>query len=116
MSILVAFNIIVLGALLLLLLGEEARYRHLSKRVTEAQAILAVIAHQLRSPLAALRKYNIFMRDKAFGKLSLAQMDVLVKMDVATDEGIFLLNRLMAASRIEEGKIESHPLKTNLQY
>ena len=103
-----------LAALLVLLLGEEARYRHLAQRVAETQKTLAVFAHQLRSPLAALRKYNLFMRDKAFGKLSLTQIDVLGKMDAATDESVLLLNRLIAGSRIEEGKIESHPVRTDL--
>lgn len=99
---LVIFNVLVLFALLVLLVLEEIRYRKFSSTVRETQEGLLALAHQLRSPLATLKKYHAFLRGNEFGKLSFAQQEALSKVDLAFAESVVLMERLLARSQIED--------------
>ncbi len=102
---LIILNIIILSALFLLLLAEERRYRMLARRVTETGKELTLIAHQMRSPLSDLRKYQEFLQSKEFGALTFAQQEALSKAGGALSESVVLLDRLLARSRLEEGRL-----------
>ena len=102
---LVALNCIVLTALLILLILEETRCRRFFKSVEQTKQGLLALAHELRSPLAQLRKYHEFLRSDEFGKLSFAQQEALSRIDTAFSETVVLVERLLARSRIDDGRI-----------
>ena len=104
---LVAFNIVVLCALFVLLIVEEIRFRRFSALVSEKREGLLSLAHQLRSPLAALRKYQSFLQSNEFGKLSFAQQEALNKIDGAFGESVVLVERILARSRIDDGRLST---------
>ncbi len=104
---LIVINIILLCAFFILLIAEERRYRLLSSRITEKQRELIALSHQLRTPFIALKKYNSFLLSREFGKLSFAQMEVLNRMEKSSSDILVVLNRLLAASKLEEGEIDS---------
>lgn len=100
-------NSFVLSILLVLLVMEEVRYRRFQQRVAETRRGLLSLSHQLRSPLAALKKYHLFLRSSEFGKLSLSQQEALSKIDASFGETVVLIERLLARSRIEECSMSS---------
>lgn len=110
----VAFNLVLLFGLLVLLLIEEMRFRQYSRRVANTRSMLITLSHRLRSPITTIRKFNAFFRTQNFGGLSMAQAEALSKMEAATAEAVMLLNRLLAASRIEEEKLSTQPMVVNL--
>lgn len=115
MQLILVFNVIVLTGLTLFLLREELRYRRLSKRIAETKEDLVSIVHQLRSPLANLRKYNEFLQGKEFGTLSFAQQEAIDKVQSSLGESLVLLDRLLARSRLDEEKVTSQPSSLNVR-
>lgn len=112
--VLIVLNIIILGALLVLLLAEERRYRVLARTVEETGKELTVVAHQLRSPLSNMRKYQEFLQSKEFGVLTFAQQEALNKAQIALSESVVLLDRLLARSHLEEGRMSAEPVTVNV--
>lgn len=112
---LVVLNVLVLSGLFILLIGEELRYRKFSRRVETVRGTLTSLAHGLRTPLASIRMYNLFLRGKYVGKPSLAEVEILSKMDAATSESVVIVNRLLAVSRLEEAEIAPRAENTDLR-
>jgi len=113
--LILAFNALVLIGLCLFLLREERRFRHFSRTVAEAKADLMAIINQLRSLLGNLRKYTEFLQSKEFGNLSFSQQEAISKVQSSLGESLVLLNRLLARSRLDEGKIMTQPSALNLR-
>ncbi len=112
-SMLIALNVAVLAALLVLLIGEEVRFRQFKRRVEATRESLGQLAHQIRTPLTNLRKYLSFLQSHDFGTLTIAQQEAVHKMEVALGEGVVLIDRLLAQSRIEEGGMAASPVTLN---
>lgn len=115
MQTLIAFNIVVLAGLLIFFLRETMRFRRFSTTVTETKADLAVIVHQLRSPLSNLRKYNEFLQSEEFGALSIAQQEAVSKVQSSLAESLIILDRLLARVRLDERDIATLPASLNVQ-
>lgn len=109
MQLILVFNYVVLGGLILFLCREEWRFRHFSKKIAQTKEDLTSIVHQLRSPLSNLRKYNEFLQSKEFGTLSFAQQEAISKVQSSLSESLMLLGRLLARSRLEESKVALEP-------
>lgn len=112
---LVGFNILVLGALLILLLAEEVRYRRFSQRLRNVRADLLALSYRLRTPLSTIRKYNDFLRGGNVGKLSMGQVESLSKIELATQDAVIGLNRLLRASRLDEAVLAENVATVNLR-
>ena len=102
-----AVQIIVLLALVLLLICEEIRFRKFTQRVERTREELQGLAHQMRSPLALLRKYHLFFRSKEFGNVSLSQQEMLSDVEHALESAVVLSDRLLARSQIEASSLSS---------
>ncbi len=113
MQTILIFNIVVLAGLISFFFREECRFRRLSKKITETKNDLTSIVHQLRSPIANLRKYSEFLQSKEFGTLSFSQHEAMNKIQLSLGESLILLDRLLARSRLDEGKVtmQSAPLR-----
>lgn len=69
---------------------------------------LAVISHELRSPLAAIKGYAATLRRHG-SKLGRAERDeFLLAIDEATDRLDVIISRLLELSRLEAGTLKSH--------
>lgn len=105
---LLLINAIVLFATLVLLVVEEIRYRRFSTSVRAKRTALLSLSHQLRSPMARLKKYHIFLQNGAFGKLTSAQKEAMKNADSSFADMARLLEQLLVETRIEEPSIVSH--------
>jgi len=74
--------------------------RHLSKLKSE---FVSIVAHQLRTPLSAL-KWALSLFEETKEKIPADQKDLLQKMTVSNERMIRLVNDLLDAARIEEGR------------
>ncbi len=110
---LVALNIVVLVAIVLLLVGEEWRFRRFSARVSATREALLLLTHKLRSPLAGLRKYHVFLQHQDFGSLSIAQQEAISRGDAFLGETIVLLGKLLKQARLSEAELSSGPQDVN---
>lgn len=107
--VLLLINFAILASLFFFLEREQKRHHHFLRKVNETKEELTFIVHQLRSPLSNLRKYNEFLQGKEFGKLSFAQHEAINKVQIALGESLIVLDRLLARSRLDEGKVISKP-------
>ncbi len=108
-----ALNIAVLVAIVLLLVAEEWRFRRFSARVSATRDALLLLTHKLRSPLAGLRKYHVFLQHQDFGSLSIAQQEAISRGDAFLRETIALLDRLLHQARLREAELTSGPQDVN---
>ncbi len=99
---LIAFNVVILCGLLVLLIAEERRHRMFRQRVQQTQEGLTTIALELRSPMSALRKYSSLLHTPGLGKLSVAQLECIGRMDEAVRSATVQIDRLLINSRLEE--------------
>lgn len=100
---------ILIAALLTLILREEMKYRRLAEKEEERQAMLAIVAHQLRMPLTSVKWYAEMLMSEDFGKLKIAQMELLDKIDQGSARAVTLLNRFLDVSRMERAGIPAIP-------
>ncbi|HZX49931.1 MAG TPA: sensor histidine kinase [Candidatus Paceibacterota bacterium] len=78
----------------------RSREENLSKLKSE---FVSIVAHQLRTPLSAL-KWALSLFEETKEKIPADQKDLLQKMTVSNERMIRLVNDLLDAARIEEGR------------
>lgn len=115
MDALITFNVLVLAGLAVFFAWEERRHRRFSRTIAETKADLITIVHQLRTPLSNLRKYNEFLQNEELGDISLAQQVVLGNVRITLAESFILLDRLLARSRLDDGKVGMQPASLNVR-
>ncbi|MBI4128348.1 MAG: HAMP domain-containing histidine kinase [Parcubacteria group bacterium] len=69
---------------------------------------VSVAAHQLRTPLSAVKWTTKLLLDQEFGTLNPEQQELLENGYTANERMIRLVNDLLNLARIEEGKFEYH--------
>ena len=83
-------------------------------RVERAQEMktefVSLTAHQLRTPLSAIKWSTTMLLDGDAGKLAKAQQELLQKSLASTDRMIRLINDLLNVARIEEGHYLYRPV------
>lgn len=87
------------------------REKELNKMKSE---FISVAAHQLRTPLSAIKWIFSILLTEDTGKITEEQKDVLKKGEVSTEKIIDLVNDLLNVSRIEEGKFVYNFKKVSL--
>lgn len=100
--------------------GVEHNFIKLIRDVTREKLVeksksnfITVAAHQLRTPLSAIRwALNLIMSDAS--RLTPDQVNILQSGSKATDQVITLINDLLDASQIEEGRFGYEFAPTNL--
>lgn len=79
----------------------QDRQEEISKLKSE---FIAVAAHQLRTPLSAMKWSHQMLLAGDMGELKKVQTDILEKAEVANESMISLVHNLLDAARIEEGR------------
>lgn len=86
----------------------EEIFLETNKREKELNQIksdfISIAAHQLRTPLSAIKWVFSIILSEDTGKITDEQKEVLKKGEVSTEKMIVLVNDLLNVSRIEEGK------------
>lgn len=96
--------------LVFLLIVDEIRVRRLQRDIGDKHATLALISHQLRTPLSSVKWHAEMLIDQEFGELKIAQLELLHKMTSGLSEAIMTLGKFLEASRFERGEIVSAPV------
>lgn len=91
------------GREIILLVRDVTRERVLSRLKTE---FISIAAHQLRTPLSAIKWTLRVILDGDAGKISAAQREYLESTYDVNERMIKLVNDLLNVSRIEEGRFE----------
>jgi len=68
--------------------------------------IISIVAHQLRTPLAAIKWTLKMLIDKDVGTINKEQEELLLKGFESNERMILLINDMLAADRLESGRIK----------
>ena len=89
-------------------------YRELKKLDDSKTEFLSLASHQLRTPLSAIKGYLSMVLEGSFGKLQKETEEALRNVYESNERLIVLVNDLLNITRIEAGKLEYKPIKTDL--
>lgn len=76
---------------------------------------LSVAAHQLRTPLSTIRWYLELLNDPTEGRLKKNQKMFAENAYLSLRKMVGLVNRLLAVTRLESGRVPFHPEPTDLR-
>ncbi|GMX58860.1 MAG: hypothetical protein MCSN_5140 [Candidatus Microsyncoccus archaeolyticus] len=96
----------------LIVLHDVSRDRLVEKMKTE---FVSIAAHQLRTPLSAIKWSLKMILDGDVGKINPEQKDLLEKTYFSNERMIGLINDLLNVTRIEEGRFLYKPEKMQLE-
>lgn len=94
----------------LVVLHDVTREKNIERLKTE---FVSISAHQLRTPLSAIKWTIGMLMDEDFGKVSGEQKEFLGKTYVLNERMIGLVNSLLNVTRIEEGRFLYRPVQAN---
>ncbi|OGN98496.1 MAG: hypothetical protein A2Y89_04250 [Chloroflexi bacterium RBG_13_51_18] len=76
--------------------------------------LLSAVSHELRAPLSAIKGYSTMLLDY-FSELTAAETQEYIKsIDMATDRMTRLIDNLLDASRLEEGRLNLEKTQVNI--
>jgi PAS domain S-box-containing protein len=96
----------------LIILHDITREKMIEKIKTE---FVSISAHQLRTPLAAIKWTLRMILDGDVGKISEEQKELLNKTYMSNERMISLINDLLDVTRIEEGRYLYKPILTEIE-
>ena len=96
----------------LIILHDVSREKMIERMKTE---FVSLSAHQLRTPLSAIKWTLKMLLDGDLGKITGEQRDFIEKTYKSNERMINLINDLLDVSRIEEGRYLYKPILTNLE-
>lgn len=96
----------------LIVFHDVSREKLVQRMKTE---FVSIAAHQLRTPLSAIKWSLRMMLDGDEGELSRGQKDLMEKTYISNQRMINLVNDLLNVSRIEEGRFLYEPKETDLK-
>lgn len=107
------FTSLALLASLCFLLGlffsERRKLAIIREQDREHDTMVALLSHRLRTPLTSVKWYTELLLNQEFGKLQIAQMELLNKVNTAISDSIGILNKFLETSQIERGDFVYKP-------
>jgi len=98
-----------------LMLDSIASVRERDEMVSSLKSdFITTVAHQLRTPLSAVKWSVKIILDQDFGPLNIDQKTVLMKGYESNDRSIRLVNNLLDVDRIDSGKLQFEFAPTDL--
>lgn len=89
---------------------QNAQLRELDMLKNE---FVSIVSHQLKTPLSEL-KWNLALLRRERKRPTPREQELLLETKTSTDTMIRLVVNLLDVSRIEQGKLEFHPIKTDI--
>lgn len=89
----------------------NVRLQQLDKAKTE---FLSIASHQLRSPMTSIKGYMSMLAGGDFGALNQKQNKIVSNVFQSTEGLIQMVNLFLDITRIEEGRFELVPVKTDM--
>lgn len=68
--------------------------------------LLALTSHQMKTPLGVIRGYTTLLREGSYGELPGPVMEVIAKIEFATEDLVTLIDNVIDLRKVEEGRIE----------
>jgi len=96
----------------ILILHDITRERAIEKMKTE---FVSIAAHQLRTPLSAIKWTLRMLLDGDLGSITESQKEFIEKTYKSNERMISLINDLLNVTRIEEGRYLYKPILTNIE-
>ena len=96
----------------LIILHDITREKQIEKTKSE---FISVVAHQLRTPLSALKWTLQMLLDEDLGKITLEQREFINKAYQSNQKVVVIVNDLLNVSRIEEGKYLYNPVLVKIE-
>jgi len=96
----------------LVIFHDVSREKMVERMKTE---FVSIAAHQLRTPLSAIKWTLKMLLDGDFGKITKEQEDFIGKTYLSNERMINLINDLLNVTRIEEGRYLYKPAKTDIE-
>lgn len=81
---------------------------------TQKSDFMSIIAHQMRTPLSAIKWTMNMMLKNELGPLTIDQMNFLKKADESNEHMIALVEDMLLADRLETGRTDINLVETNL--
>jgi len=97
---------------ILVILHDITREKIVERMKTE---FVSIAAHQLRTPLSAIKWTLRMLLDGDFGEITKEQKDFISKSYKSNEEMITLINDLLDVTRIEEGRYIYKPILTEFE-
>jgi PAS domain S-box-containing protein len=96
----------------LVILHDVSREKLVERMKTE---FVSLVAHQLRTPLSAIKWTVRILLDRELGEITKEQQDFLEKIYQANERMISLINDLLNVARIEEGRYIYKPILVSIE-
>ncbi|CAN5132113.1 hypothetical protein BH20GEM2_BH20GEM2_20600 [soil metagenome] len=87
---------------------------HLARAMSERSRFFASMSHELRTPINAVMGYGQLLEDEAYGKLDEKQAHAVGRIRRSAQHILELVNDVLDISKIEAGKLEIIPERTDL--
>lgn len=78
------------------------------------EEFISIASHELRTPMTIIKNYLWMLQNKKGGDLSDKQSEYVNKALSGTDRMLKLIHDMLDVSKMEQGKLELHPVEINL--
>jgi signal transduction histidine kinase len=113
-DLLIGLLVVALAASAVLLAMQAIAHKRLRRETRDRNMMIALLSHRLRSPLSSIKWHVEMLLDSGFGKLQIAQLELLNQVNHSIGDAIGVLNTFLEASRIEQAKATSAPMSIDV--
>lgn len=110
---------VLLGAICILLVVvlvfEYFAYQRLMRENRDRKMMVALLSHRLRTPLTSMKWYLEMLLSSDFGKLQIAQLELLNHLNLSATDAIKILNTFLETSRIERGQAPERTISVDVE-
>lgn len=117
MSNLPTFSLLAILFLLLIavFVFEYVAYQRLMRENKDRKMMVALLSHRLRTPLTSMKWYLEMLLDSDFGKLQIAQLELLNHLNLSATDAIGILNTFLETSRIERSNSTQKAISVDIE-
>ncbi len=117
MSVIPTFSLLAVICIVLVavFVFEYIAYRRLMRENRDRKMMVALLSHRLRTPLTSMKWYLEMLLDSDFGKLQIAQLELLNHLNLSATDAIGILNTFLETSRIERGNSTQKAISVDIE-
>src|SRR3989344_1711357 len=96
--------------------AQEVAYKELKQLDASKAQFITIAAHQLRTPLSAIKGYSSMALDGDFGKVTPQFSNAFSRIKTSAERLILLADNLLNVARMEQGNLELMKKNTDMVY